>query len=68
MVEDKLVDIFGNEHGQWRIGKLNNGREWRYTLWLWNNRIGKWVLVANQGRKKTCVELASANYRGGVEI
>jgi uncharacterized protein YbdZ (MbtH family) len=60
--ERTMITYHENEHGFWRIEREGD----RYTLWL--AKDGRWALVANQGRRKTCIELADANYRGGTSI
>jgi hypothetical protein len=58
-----MVDsIYVNEHGTWGIKRIITERGYRWQLYL--NQDGQWMLVANQGRRKTCIELADANYRG----
>ncbi len=57
------IDTYKNIHGLWRIERLSvKGKRPRYTLWRWVSGLNKWMLIANQGRRKTCIELADANY------
>ena len=67
MLRPGKIEIFVNEHGSWRIERIKNdsGRN-RYLLWFWVKEVNRWCLVANQGRRKTCKELADANYKGAL--
>jgi hypothetical protein len=64
------IEIFVNEHGSWRIERIEAGIAGvnlrpRWLLWFWSKQHNQWALVANQGRRKTCIELADSNYKGG---
>lgn len=55
------MSILKNEHGTWRIERVTSSRGYRWNLYYhWE---GKWWHVANQGRRKTCVELANTGYQ-----
>ena len=57
-------DVFTNEYGTWQIERTKDSRGYlRYKLWFWVAVVGQWFLVANQGRRRTCVELANVGYR-----
>lgn len=56
------TSILVNEHGTWRIERIVSERGYRWKLYHFRYNL-EWVLVANQGRRKTCVELANAGYQ-----
>lgn len=60
-----MKEYIVNEHGIWALKRLITLRGIRWQLYKGHGDV--WVLVANQGRRKTCIELANANYTGGVE-
>ena len=55
------ISIYKNQHGTWHIARMLTSGGYRWELSLWVN--GVWILIANQGRRKTCLELADAGYR-----
>lgn len=57
--------IYKNRYGIWQIQRIAGEHGFRWLLSLLVN--DHYVLVANQGRRKTCIELADANYRGALE-
>lgn len=61
------INILINEYGTWQIERIVGSRGYRWNLWFWVESRKQWALVANQGRRKTCVELAEANYRGSYD-
>lgn len=56
------MSIYVNAYGTWRVKRILVPSGYRWDLYLW--RGDYWLHVANQGRRKTCIELADANYRG----
>lgn len=53
--------IFLNQYGTWRIERIVISTGYRWNLYLLHG--GEYVHVANQGRRKTCLELADSGYR-----
>ena len=55
------ISFYVNKHGSWKIERIVSARGYRWNLYFLFN--DKWWHMANQGRRKTCIELADAGYQ-----